>query len=322
MESCHVFDKKSGLRSDLDLQTALEAAKDPQQVVWINLFQPTPEASEAVTQALNLHELTLEDLQNPRVRPKVEEFEDYIFVVFKALNFNEGEDILDVINLNMLLFKNVLVTVHLKPLVSIRDLLGEESKRPGLMKRGPSFVMYSILDRVVDRYFPLMDELDEITEEIHSRIFERFDPDVSSLIFDWKTKVAHLRRRVGPQREMLMNLANRPHPLIPVEIQVYFRDVYDHLIRIHDNLESYRDILQGAMDSYMTQASNRMNEVMKVMSIVATIMLPLGILTGLYGTNFEVLPGAKGLFSFWIFVGGMLAVAVGATIFFRLRKWF
>jgi magnesium transporter len=121
---------------------------------------------------------------------------------------------------------------------------------------------------------------------------------------------------------MLMNLANRPHPLITPKIQVYFRDVYDHLIRIHDNLESYRDILQGAMDSYMTQASNRMNEVMKVLSIVATIMLPLGILTGLYGTNFEVLPGAKGTHSFWIFLGGMLAVAAGAAIFFRLRKWF
>lgn len=322
METGYVFDKKSGLRTDLHLRSAVEAARDPHQVVWINLLQPTPEELEVVSQALNLHELTLEDLQSPSVRPKVEEFEDHILVVFKALNFNEGEDILDVINLNMLLFKNMLITVHLKPLVSIRELLEEEAKRPVGLQKGPAFVMYSILDRVVDRYFGLMDDLDDTTEEIQSRIFERFDPDVSSLIFEWKARVAHLRRRVGPQREMLMNLANRPHPLIAPKIQVYYRDVYDHLIRIHDNLESYRDILQGAMDSYMTQTSNRMNEVMKVLSIVATIMLPLGILTGLYGTNFEVLPGSKGPFSFWIFVGCMLAVAAGATIFFRLRRWF
>jgi magnesium transporter len=322
METCYVFDKQSGLRTDLETRAALEGAKDPHQVVWINLSEPTPEQLETISQALNLHELTLEDLQNARVRPKVEEFEDHIFVVFKALNLNEGEDILDVINLNMLLFKNVLITAHLKPLVSIRELLEEESKRPACIQRGPAFVMYTILDRIVDEYFPMMDELDDTTEEIQSHIFERFDPDVSSRIFEWKTRVAHLRRRVGPQREMLMNLANRPHPLIPAKIQVYFRDVYDHLIRIHDNLESYRDILQGAMDSYMTQVSNRMNEVMKVLSIVATIMLPLGILTGLYGTNFEVLPGAKGEYSFWIFVGGMLAVAAGAAIFFRLRRWF
>jgi magnesium transporter len=322
METCLVFDKKSGLQTAIDLQTAVETTKDPRQVVWINLFQPAPEALEVLSQALNLHELTLQDLQNPKVRPKVEEFEDHILVVFKALNLNEGEDILDVINLNMLLFKNILITAHLKPLVSIREVLAEESKRPVCMQRGPAFVMYAILDRIVDEYFPLMDELDETTEDIQVRIFERFDPNVSSRIFEWKTRVAHLRRRVGPQREMLMNLANRPHPLIAPKIQVYYRDVYDHLIRIHDNLESYRDILQGAMDSYMTQVSNRMNEVMKVLSIVATIMLPLGILTGLYGTNFEVLPGSSGPFSFWVFVGSMLAVAVGATIFFKLRRWF
>jgi magnesium transporter len=322
MESCYVFDKKSGLRTDLDLRTALEIAEDPHQAVWVNLFQPSSEELEVVSQALNLHELTLEDLQNPRVRPKVEEFEDHIFVVFKALNLNKGEDVLDVINLNILLFKNILITAHLKPLPSIQALLEEESKRPACMQRGPAFLTYAILDRVVDEYFPLMDELDDTTEEIQSRIFERFDPEVSSRIYEWKTRVAHLRRRVAPQREMLMNLANRRHPLIHPKIQVYFRDVYDHLIRIHDSLESYRDILQGAMDSYMTQVSNRMNEVMKVLSIVATIMLPLGILTGLYGTNFEVLPGSKGSFSFWIFVGGMLAVAAGATLYFKFRRWF
>ena len=126
MESCYVFDKKSGLRTDLALQTALEAAKDPHQVVWINLFQPTPEELEVVSQALNLHELTLEDLQSARVRPKVEEFEDHMFVVFKALNLNEGEDVLDVINLNLLLFKNTLITAHQKPLPSVKALLDSE----------------------------------------------------------------------------------------------------------------------------------------------------------------------------------------------------
>jgi magnesium transporter len=322
MLTCYAFDKQLGLRTSLDLRTTLEVAKDPHQVVWINFFQPTSEELGVVSQALSLHELTLEDLQNARVRPKVEEFEDHMFVVFKALNLNEGEDVLDVINLNLLLFKNTLITAHQKPLPSVKALLDSERERPTCIQRGPAFVMYAILDRIVDEYFPLMDELDETTEDIQVRIFERFDPNVSSRIFEWKTRVAHLRRRVGPQREMLMNLANRPHPLIPPKIQVYLRDVYDHLIRIYDNLESYRDILQGAMDSYMTQVSNRMNEVMKVLSIVATIMLPLGILTGLYGTNFEVLPGARGAYSFWIFVGGMLTVAAGGAIFFRLRRWF
>ncbi|MGW8320238.1 MAG: magnesium transporter CorA family protein, partial [Thermodesulfobacteriota bacterium] len=143
MQSCYVFDKKSGLRTDLDLRAAVENAKDPHQVVWISLLQPTPEELEVVSQALALHELTLEDLQNTRVRPKVEEFEDHMFVVFKALNLNEGEDVLDVINLNILLFKNALITVHHKPLPSVMALLDSERARPTCMQRGSAFVMYA-----------------------------------------------------------------------------------------------------------------------------------------------------------------------------------
>ncbi len=103
---------------------------------------------------------------------------------------------------------------------------------------------------------------------------------------------------------------------------MYFRDVYDHLLRVHDNLDSFRDILQGALDSYLTQTSNRMNEVMKTLSVVATIMLPLGILTGLYGTNFEVLPGSKNPYGFWVFVGIMLAMALSTAIYFKIKKWY
>ncbi len=322
MTTCYVFNKKSDLRTDFELGATLERFKEQQDVVWINLQEPTPEELKIIGNTLGLHELTLEDLQNPKVRPKVEEFEDHLFVVFKAMNFNVGEDILDVINLNFLLFKNTLITVHLKPLLSIPEILEEIRKQPNVMGKGPAFIMYSILDRVIDRYFPLIEELDDTTEDIQSRIFEKFDPEVSATIFEWKTKVAHLRRRTGPQREIMMSLANRPHPLIPTKVQVYFRDVYDHLIRIHDNLESYREILQGAMDSYMTQVSNRMNQVMKTLSIVATIMLPLGILTGLYGTNFEILPGSKEPGGFWIFLAIIVVFGLSATMYFKVKKWF
>jgi len=317
-----VFDKKTGEGRDADLEGALAAFEDPRSLVWINLLRGTDDELRSVGGALGIHELTLEDVQAPRLRPKVEDFETYSFVVFKALNFNPGEDRLDVINLNCILFRNALVTAQLKPLLSIKELLAEARENRLAVKNGASFLLYHVLDRVVDRYFPLMDEIDEKLDEVQARIFERFDRDVSATIFDAKTQVAHLRRRVGPQREILMNLSNRPHSLIAPKVQVYFRDVYDHIIRIHDNLESYRDILQGAMDSYMTQLSNRMNEVMKVLSIVATIMLPLGILTGLYGTNFDVLPGARNPFGFWIFLGGMLLMVVGATVFFKIKKWF
>jgi magnesium transporter len=317
-----IFEKKPATFRILELDESLRMFREQNGTVWIDLFQPTLEELETVGKALDIHELTLEDLGNPHVRPKVEEFADHLFVVFKALNLNEGEERLDVINLNCLLFRNGLITAHLKPLLPIRDAQHEMPVHPSELKKGPSFLMYQILDRVVDQYFPLMDEVEDVLDDMQSRIFEKFDKSVSQGIFEWKGKIAHLRRHLGPQREILMNLSNRHQLLIPEKVQVYFRDVYDHVVRIHDALESYRDILQGAMDSYMTQVSNRMNEVMKVLSIVATVMLPLGILTGLYGTNFRVLPGANEPYAFWVFVGMMLAVAGGFTIFFKCKKWF
>jgi len=137
-----------------------------------------------------------------------------------------------------------------------------------------------------------------------------------------KMKVTHLRRLLGPKREMLNNLISRQHSLIHPKTQLYLRDVYDHIIRINDYLETYREILQGAMDSYLTQMSNRMNEIMKTLSAVATTMLPLGILAGIYGTNFKILPGSEGPYSFWLFLGLMGVIFLASLMYFKKKKWF
>jgi len=322
METNYVFEKTSGLIKEVSLEDALQEGKGKQSCVWINLFDPSEQEITAISQALALHELTVEDLLSPKVRPKVEEFEDHLFVVFKAMNFNKGEDILDMINLNFLLFKNMLITVHIETLKSITELQDEVKKRPKILKQGVDFLFYSILDRVVDKYLPLLDELADELDEVEKRLFEEFDPKVSETIFKIKASIAQLRKRVAPQREILLNLSGRQHQLINPKTQVYLRDVYDHIIRVHDNLESYRDIIQGAMDSYMTQVSNRMNDVMKTLSIVATVMMPLAFLTGLYGTNFEVLPGSKGPYAFWIFIAIMTGILVLNAAYFKWKKWF
>jgi magnesium transporter len=156
MATCYASGKQSGLRTDLDLGVALECVRGQQDVVWINMEGPTAEELNAMGYILNLHEVTVEDLKSPKVRPKVEEFENYLLVVFKAMNFNEGEDPLDVINLNLLLFKNALITVHLKPLLSIPEVQQSVRRKPPMMQKGAAFIMYCILDRIVGRYFPLM----------------------------------------------------------------------------------------------------------------------------------------------------------------------
>ena len=322
MQSCRLLEKKSGHATEVDFATALEAARGGNGYVYIHLSEPTQEELESIARELDLHELTIEDLQNDRVRSKVEEFENHLFVVLKAPNFAGDRDSLEVVNLNLLLFRNTLICVHRKPVAAIQEFEEELSRRPAIMQRGPSFIMYRILDRLVDGYFPVLDDIDETTDDIQTRLFERFDPSVSSLIFAVKTRIMHLHRRIGPQREILMNLANRPEALIPPKIQIYYRDVYDHIIRIHDALESYRDVLQSAMDSYMTLVSYRMNQVMKVLSVVATIMLPLSLLAGVFGTNFEFLPGSHYRYGFWVFVGVLAAIGTASAIYFKKRHWF
>ena len=322
MGCCYVFHKAAGTITNIDLAAALEAAKDKQNVVWINLFQPTADELAVLKESLNLHELTVEDLESARVRPKVEEFDDHLYIVFKALNFREAVEEIDRINLNLLLFKNILITAYLEPIDSIDQLVNEIPKRPAIMQRGADFLLYSVLDCVVDDYFPFMDELDEATDRLEGEIFEKFNRKLSSEIFQLKLKVTHLRRLLGPKREMLNNLISRPHSLINPKTQVYLRDVYDHIIRINDYLETYREILQGAMDSYLTQMSNRMNDIMKTLSAVATTMLPLGIIAGIYGTNFKKLPGAEGQYSFWLFMAAMGLVFLANLIYFKKKKWF
>lgn len=319
--NCIVLNKESGQKTACELDFAIDAMKIKQNEIWIDILDPAEADLKIIQDALAVHELTIEDLQKPHVRPKIEEFEDHIFVVFKALNLNTQEDSLDTINLNFLLFKNVLVTVHLEPLISIRDTIDDVMKRPDILKRGVDFLMYILVDRVIDKYLLVLDNLDEAVDDIENKLFQKFDPSISEKIFQLKSDIAHMRRRVAPQREMLANLSGRPHPLIHPKTQVYFRDVYDHIIRIYDNLESYRDILQSAMDSYITQVSNRMNEIMKVLSIVATIILPLNLLAGLYGTNFEILPGSKGPWAFFTFCSILISIAISGSIYFRFKKW-
>jgi len=322
MGCCYVFNKTSGTMTNVDLTAALDAANDKQNVVWINLFQPTADELAVLKESLNLHELTIEDLESFRVRPKVEEFDDHLYIVFKALNFKEGAEEIDRINLNLLLFKNILITSYLEPIDSITQLVNEIPNHPAVMQKGADFFLYVVLDRVVDDYFPFMDELDEATDKLEGEIFEKFNRKLSAEIFGLKLKVTHLRRLLGPKREMLNNLISRPHPLINPKTQVYLRDVYDHIIRINDYLETYREILQGAMDSYLTQMSNRMNDIMKTLSAVATTMLPLGIIAGIYGTNFKVLPGSEGPHSFWLFMAVMGLVFLSTLLYFKRKKWF
>ncbi|MEK6815949.1 MAG: magnesium/cobalt transporter CorA [Nitrospirota bacterium] len=290
--------------------------------LWIDIERPDqPEIDELSRLFPQFHPLAVEDLAHTGIRPKVEEYDDHIFIVFRGLNFNPDSHILDTIGLKMLLGKTFLVTVHREPLRSVAAVASRLEADPGLLARGPDRVCHALIDQIVDNYFPLLDQMDDTLERIEGWIFREFRREALEEIFSLKKDVTRWKREASPQREILNLLSNRSYNVIDRSVQYYFRDVYDHILRIMDALDSYRDVLSGAADSYISQVSNRMNEVMKTLSIVATIILPLSLVTGVFGMNFEVMPGLKNPTGFWELMAAMAAIAVGLFLFFRWRKW-
>lgn len=319
--SCLIVDGSGAMLPDPGLEKALELGKRPETRAWIDICTPTDHQIEVVAKAMGLHQLTAMDLKSPRVQPKVEEFEEFIHVVFKALNENTGEDLLDTINVNFLLFDGLLITVYTEPIPTLKEAREALSRNCQPLRQGSAYVMHTLIDRLIDQYLGLMDDLEEALQFIENRIFEHFDRSVVQSIFEWRKTATALRRRSGPHREAMMLLSSCAHKVLPEAAQVYFRDLFEHQIRVDERVGGFREHLQGCMDSFLAQEAREMNAVMKTMSIVATIVLPLNLLTGLYGTNFEMLPGKAHVHGFWIFLGGMLTMALTVTLIFRFKRW-
>jgi magnesium transporter len=300
---------------------ALSALEDPHKKTWINFLAPDEEHLGQVVAKLGFHELAVEDVFSRQSRAKVEEYSGHLFCVLPALNQNPGADTLDIVNLNAFLGRNYLITAHRAPLPGVQIVRGLMSRGEDGLSRGADFVLYLLLDAVVDEYLEASSKVSERLDEVEERIFARFDPQVSTAMFRLKHEAAWLRRRITPHRGIIDSLTNRTHELLSAETQVFLRDVRDHVHRIGDDLDTYDDLLQGALDVYLTLAAGRTNQIIKYLSILGAVLLPLTVLTGLYGTNFNALPGADHPYGFWILCGVLAVTAAVGIVIVRSRKW-
>lgn len=302
---------------------ALEIAKalgESETVGWLDLEGPAPEEIQALEGLFGFHPLAIEDAQNADTRPKIEEYETFLFLVTRAVNHNPGEAALDLISLFVFLNRQVIVTVHERPLRSVATAVDRLRKHPELLKDGPDRLLHHLLDHVVDYYFPLVDELEDRIEALEERVFAQPKPEVLQQIFEARKNVVALRRSLNPLREVVANVMSGV-PYIDAELRPFFRDVYDHVLRILDELETNRDILAGLLEGYLSQVNNRMSAVMKQLAVLATIGLPFTIVTGFFGQNFEVMPWIK---EPWGVIGAaavMVAVSVTLYVTFRVRGW-
>lgn len=311
------------LRDDLPAHELRRIMQGGDGLVWIDV-DATNHAQVALLESLpGFHPLSIEDALNPVSRGKVEEYTGYLFLVIRGVRFEvETEDPYDLQTFNMACFlgEHFLVTVHHGVYESIAGAADRLVRNPDLLRRGPDRMMHLVLDAVVDAYFPLLDQLDDFVDGLEARVFERFDEVVLRDIFAVKKLVYSLRRHLVPQREVFNVLTNRPSPYLTQEGQHYFRDVYDHVLRITESLETYRDLLSSTMDSYLMQISNRLGMATKGLSAVATISIPFVIVSGMWGMNFSRLPFTDSPNAFWWMLIVQLVAGLVLYLFLRLRR--
>jgi len=268
--------------------------------------------------------LSIEDTLSPGSRVKFEEYDRYVFVVMAVIRFDEGTPEpydLATSNLYFFLGKNFLVTVHALPSQSCAVVRERLQRNPELLARGAEMTMHNIIDQSVDAYFPLVESLNVMVDGLEERLFEKFDPQLIHEIFKAKRAAFSLRRHIGPLREVLNVLTNRPCSFIRQDTQLYYRDVYDHTIRIVESMDTVRDLMAGVLETYLSQTSNRLNTVMKQLSIVATIALPLIVIGGIFGMNFSQMPFTHDPYGFY---GALIVMAVTSAVimwWLKRQRW-
>jgi magnesium transporter len=295
----------------------------PDGRLWVHLDSTSPPQHALLEKLFGFHPLAIEDTLNPVTRVKVEEYDGYLFLVVRGVRFCESTDDpydLETHDVHAFLTPRALVTVSVGAAPAVAVVAERLARSPELLGRGLDRVLHALIDETIDGYFPLLAHVDEFVDGVEERVFVRFDDAALRDIFQVKRLVLSLRRHLAPQREVLAMLTNRPTPLLSPATQLYFRDIYDHVLRINDSLDTYRDLLGSAMESYLTQVSNRLGATTKALSVLATLSLPFVVVSGMWGMNFSRIPLSDWPYGFWLMLVLQLLIGVGLLVFLRTRR--
>lgn len=312
------------IESELSPARIREIVQSGQGELWVDIDSTDNHQHALLEKVFEFHPLAIEDTLSPATRVKLEEYDRYLFVVMAGVRFDQAtKDPFDLETYNLYFFlgKNYLVTVHAVPLQSCDHARDRFMRNPDLLARGVEMAMHHIIDQSVDAFFPLVEELNNLVDHLEEQLFQEFDENLIHEIFKAKRSAFAFRRHIGPLRDVLNILTNRPTGYIRPETQLYYRDVYDHTIRITESVDTTRDLLAGVLETYLSQTSNRMNKVMKQLSIVATIALPLIVVGGIYGMNFQHLPLTDHPLGFFWALGSMAAISAIMVYWLKKNKW-
>jgi magnesium transporter len=297
--------------------------KDKPTVTWINIDGlHQVDIVEKIGRHFNLHPLVLEDIVNTGQRPKMEDFVDYIFVVLKMLYYDEKQNEAGAEQVSVILGSNYVISFQ-ETEGDVFEPIRERIRmaRGRIRKMGADYLVYALIDVIVDNYFIILEHIGEKIEDIEDTLVMNPEPETLQAIHNLKREMIFLRKSVWPLREVISRLERWESPLIDKSTDLYLRDVYDHTIQVIDAIETFRDMLSGMLDIYLSSVSNRMNEVMKVLTIIATIFIPLTLVAGIYGMNFRYMPELEHPWGYPVVFLTMFIIGILMVIYFRRKKW-
>lgn len=304
-----------------------QALADKEGLLWVDFEGSPPEEDEPILlEIFQFHPLAVDDALRETHVPKVDDWGDYLYIVLQSMMINEGQDYhIDTLELDVFLGENFLVTHHDQKLDLIEHLWMTVQRDERHLRSGPDHLLYRLVDELATGYMKLVERLDEAIDALEDEIFNHSETAILEQIFALKRVTLHFRRVIGPEREVLNKLARDDYSMIDDQAKVYYRDVYDHMVRLHDLSENLRDLASGALDTYLSVINNRTNDIMKALTIITAFFMPLSFLTGFFGMNFFV---PEPPFTEWVslpvFVLALLMMVlapVGMFIWMRRQGW-
>jgi magnesium transporter len=302
-----------------------EALADKDGLVWLDLTIRSEENASVLRDVFAFHELTIEDCVSPLVDPaRIDDYGDYLFIIVQAITGYEPDQELEPIEVDFYLGHNYVVSCHRERVPALEQFRQRCHRDERPLRKTPDWVLHGIIDAIVDEFLPIVDAVDETVDRLEEQTLERPNTSLMRQIVLAKRNALRIRRATVPQRDILQRLSRGEFPdFIRPETAMYYRDIFDHLVRIEYLIDSVRDLADGALNTYLSVISNRLNEIMKVLTAAAAIFLPLTLISGIYGMNFEKnqFPSFDAAWGFAAAVGFMVALAAGLLAFFRWRGW-
>lgn len=313
--------QKKAVVLDPSRQELAKALWDKDALIWVDLEDPSEFESEILIELFNFHPLAIEDCLNDHSEPKLDDYEEHLFLVVHAIGKANGEE-LKPIELDLFVSKQYVVTFHKAPLPNITEVRDEIRRKKGAaFLEGTDTLVHAILDRLVDRYLPVLTEHERRIDEIEERLFGGTGEDFLRRILKIQKDILFLKRIMSPQQETMSHLSRSARSFVRPKNLIYFRDIYDHLFRYHQMTEELLGMVNSILQVHFSHLSHRLNDVMKTMTVIATLALPMIVVSGIYGMNFAHMPELEWRYGYYVVIGLMIVISVSLLAWMKMRKW-